>query len=264
MVKLDIGCGTPEQKKPGYFGIDVNPDYNPDKLWNCDNGIPYNYDSVDAIWMDNSLEHFVNPSYVLKESNRVLKEGGIIEIALPNLQYFPVMVAMFFGDIQKMWNKWMNSKYKTGRSQHWTLWTPEVLRLQLEHYGFEIIEERGWLYGKTFYMKARKKSKKYILNKHCKIQSHSQPSIEASVKGLRANEGASQSGVLTGELETCEDYDIIKGSPQKKHAPCKGDLCPDCGGLIKIRNPTGKCDHLYYPEYKTSQSSTIYMKARKK
>ena len=26
------------------------------------------------------------------------------------------------------------------------------------------------------------------------------------------------------------------------------DLCPNCNGLIRIRNPTGKCDHLYYPE----------------
>lgn len=26
------------------------------------------------------------------------------------------------------------------------------------------------------------------------------------------------------------------------------ELCPNCGGLIAIRNPTGKCDHLYYPE----------------
>ncbi len=25
-------------------------------------------------------------------------------------------------------------------------------------------------------------------------------------------------------------------------------LCPNCGGDIEIRNPTGKCDHLYYPE----------------
>ena len=25
-------------------------------------------------------------------------------------------------------------------------------------------------------------------------------------------------------------------------------LCRHCGGLIKIRNPTGCCDHLYYPE----------------
>jgi len=26
------------------------------------------------------------------------------------------------------------------------------------------------------------------------------------------------------------------------------DLCEYCGGLKKIRNPTGKCDHLYYPD----------------
>ena len=24
--------------------------------------------------------------------------------------------------------------------------------------------------------------------------------------------------------------------------------CPHCKGSIVIRNPTGKCDHLYYPE----------------
>lgn len=24
--------------------------------------------------------------------------------------------------------------------------------------------------------------------------------------------------------------------------------CKHCGGLIKIRNPKGYCDHLYYPE----------------
>jgi len=24
--------------------------------------------------------------------------------------------------------------------------------------------------------------------------------------------------------------------------------CKYCGGDIEIRNPTGKCDHLYYPE----------------
>ena len=27
-----------------------------------------------------------------------------------------------------------------------------------------------------------------------------------------------------------------------------GKKCEYCGGLISIRNPTGKCDHLYYPE----------------
>lgn len=38
----------------------------------------------------------------------------------------------------------------------------------------------------------------------------------------------------------------------------QSDYCPDCGGLIDIRNPTGKCDHLYYPEYKSlSQPSNL-------
>lgn len=35
-------------------------------------------------------------------------------------------------------------------------------------------------------------------------------------------EGQLQHGVNTGELKTCEDYDSIKGSPQKKHAPRNG------------------------------------------
>lgn len=28
----------------------------------------------------------------------------------------------------------------------------------------------------------------------------------------------------------------------------KEELCEYCKHPIKIRNPTGKCDHLYYPE----------------
>lgn len=30
----------------------------------------------------------------------------------------------------------------------------------------------------------------------------------------------------------------------------KEKICPDCRGEIAIRNPTGKCDHLYYPDNK--------------
>lgn len=31
-------------------------------------------------------------------------------------------------------------------------------------------------------------------------------------------------------------------------------ICPDCDGPIAIRNPTGHCDHLRYPEYKKTLS----------
>ena len=31
-------------------------------------------------------------------------------------------------------------------------------------------------------------------------------------------------------------------------------LCKYCGGPIAIRNPTGKCDHLYWPENLTDEA----------
>jgi len=30
--------------------------------------------------------------------------------------------------------------------------------------------------------------------------------------------------------------------------------CKHCGGSIEIRNPTGKCDHLYWPAYLTNEA----------
>lgn len=51
----------------------------------------------------------------------------------------------------------------------------------------------------------------------------SQPSPLVKTNVLETkHEGMQQSGVLAGELETCEDCDSIKGSPQKKHAPRNG------------------------------------------
>lgn len=34
--------------------------------------------------------------------------------------------------------------------------------------------------------------------------------------------------------------------------------CPNCGGAIDVRNPSGECDHLYYPENMIHQQLTIY------
>ena len=32
------------------------------------------------------------------------------------------------------------------------------------------------------------------------------------------------------------------------------DKCKYCGELIEIRNPTGKCDHLYWPDMFTDEA----------
>jgi len=31
-------------------------------------------------------------------------------------------------------------------------------------------------------------------------------------------------------------------------------LCKHCGGPITVRNPTGKCDHLYWPDMLTDEA----------
>ena len=36
-------------------------------------------------------------------------------------------------------------------------------------------------------------------------------------------------------------------------APCSA-LCKHCGGPIAVRNPTGKCDHLYWPDMLTDEA----------
>ncbi len=31
-------------------------------------------------------------------------------------------------------------------------------------------------------------------------------------------------------------------------------VCPNCGGSVHVRNPTGSCDHLYFPDMLTAEA----------
>jgi hypothetical protein len=31
-------------------------------------------------------------------------------------------------------------------------------------------------------------------------------------------------------------------------------ICPNCGGTVRVRNPTGRCDHLYWPDMLTPEA----------
>lgn len=44
----------------------------------------------------------------------------------------------------------------------------------------------------------------------------------------------------------CKSCGVIPG--QKHKDTCETMLCKHCGGNLRIRNPIGYCDHLYYPE----------------
>jgi len=143
---LDLGCGN--KPKKGYTGVDIN--YNPDIKWDLDFGLPDVW--VNGIWMDNSLEHFKNPVRLLEDIYTKMYDGGILEIILPNVQWFPFLIFGWFVDIHKFWNWWMSKKKYRGL--HYTLWTPYTIKLTLETIGFKILKTRGWYLSKQFYIKA--------------------------------------------------------------------------------------------------------------
>lgn len=93
---LDIACGISTFGKTfgnHVFGIDLNPQAvnvarkngvkaitgNIEKKWNYPNAF------FDVVICSHIIEHVVNPDHLLTESKRVLKNGGLLIIATPNL-----------------------------------------------------------------------------------------------------------------------------------------------------------------------------------
>jgi predicted SprT family Zn-dependent metalloprotease len=57
------------------------------------------------------------------------------------------------------------------------------------------------------------------------------------------------------EEYACTVCGAVPGQAHKDF--CKHYICKHCGGDIRIRNPKGFCDHLYYPENCTVCRRTI-------
>ncbi len=103
---LDIGCGNGRylttMKKQGWqtYGIEINPkaskyareelhlDVNTGDLLNC----KYQDKFFDVITMRHSLEHLYEPILTLKEVKRILKDDGLLVIAVPNIDSFAAKV----------------------------------------------------------------------------------------------------------------------------------------------------------------------------
>lgn len=154
--RIDIGCGKPDQKHPGCFGLDVNPDYKPDLLHNADEGLPFEDGQLEFIHSDNSLEHFRNPHFVLRECLRTLQPGGEMLLIVPNCQYLPLVFLNLIYDLNRFWHWYMNLPFKRGRSVHWTLYTKHLITQVAEDVGFQVVERKGMLYSKNITLRLRK------------------------------------------------------------------------------------------------------------
>ena len=145
---IDIGCGSPQQKYFHSYGIDINPKCKPDLVWDVDDGLPFNDDSVMIINSDNSLEHVKNPRYVLEEMFRVLWPGGTVYLSVPNSQYLPLSIINHFVDLDWFWHWYMTRSFKKERGVHWTLYTKHLIIKTCKDVGFTIQETKGNLWSK--------------------------------------------------------------------------------------------------------------------
>lgn len=89
LIKLHLGCGT--AYKNGWINIDNNSDNNINKLdinWDLRNPLPFPDNSVDYIFNEHFLEHLTVEEGIksIKDFYRVLKPGGVMRIAMPDLE----------------------------------------------------------------------------------------------------------------------------------------------------------------------------------
>jgi predicted SAM-dependent methyltransferase len=101
-LMLNVGCGT--DYKEGWVNIDNNSDNNIEKLdlnWDLRKPLPFEENSVDFIFNEHFMEHLTveEGQAALKDFMRVLKPGGILRIAMPDLE----AAVAFYND--KNWKK---------------------------------------------------------------------------------------------------------------------------------------------------------------
>ena len=151
---LSIGCGDGLElllaRQSGWQpeGIDVDPDYM--RQLSRQLAMPlYGGDllslelpgaAYDAIFMDQVLEHLKQPRTYLQEACRLLRPGGVLLVACPNL-----------GSIANRWKTTLGRlglKSRPGRHydmfHHLLFYRPRVLKRQLERqFGLEVVCVQG-------------------------------------------------------------------------------------------------------------------------
>jgi len=101
---LDVGCGTGtflkalEESGVDLWGIDISKNASefakkrvrkPEQIICADaNTLPFNDDEFDYLTAWGVIEHFPSIPQILKEVKRVVKKGGKIAIATPNIYYY--------------------------------------------------------------------------------------------------------------------------------------------------------------------------------
>ena len=105
--------------------------------------------SIDCITLQEVLEHLEGAALAIKEVNRVLKQGGVLVVSVPN-PFYVWRIATFVGsEIGNPFRRWRGRPARLGVEvlcediewdRHVYAWTPQTLLTLLKANGFEYVD----------------------------------------------------------------------------------------------------------------------------
>lgn len=141
-TKLNLGCYN--KKMHGFCNVDIREDVNPDVVDDIFKLSTFNNRTVDLIYACHVLEHLdAKESMVaLARWYEVLKEGGKVRIAVPNME--KVFAHYFYYRDLKALNSALWGSQRHPYDYHKHGWTFETLKADLESVGFKDVALYDW------------------------------------------------------------------------------------------------------------------------
>jgi methionine biosynthesis protein MetW len=152
---LDAGCGQGDLydlikiKYAEIYGVDIDlkalkraktKGYSTVKGDLNKETLPFRNSSFDAVVCLDVIEHLIDPRYLLKEVHRVLKEGGILIISTPNVQWLYHLLRLLCGRGLKTSFSSLNDPLNGGHLHYFTF---RDVKKMLEAHKFKILQEDG-------------------------------------------------------------------------------------------------------------------------
>lgn len=141
-MKLNLGCFN--KKLPGFINVDIRQDVNPDIIDNAFTLEKFANNSVDLIYASHILEH-LNYQECITALNRwreVLKNGGILRIAVPNME--AVFAHYFYHKNLKLLLHTIYGSQKHDFDFHKNGFDFELLKETLESQGYHKVKLWDW------------------------------------------------------------------------------------------------------------------------